>query len=479
MGACCSGEVPQEYPLPGNQTVTIYGMPASANAMSPVLLAMDLQVGGLEVCDLMKGEQMKPEFLQMNAFHHIPTLKHDQFTMGESCAILRYLALKFKPSYYPVSDPVACGWIDFAMTSFACDVYSKWKDVVYPVLGFGKAPDDKKKALEEAKAILETWTGHFLKCKFVNGNSLSIADFKAAPFLYYTTRPGIEAQGWIASDRVKMYVEDFMAATSASSMMGSAGGFSMGEYLASKVPDAGPAKSYNKPSVAGNKELGAPSGKDVQVFGMPASCNAMSPVLLAMDAQVGGFQMCDLMSGAQMKPEFLAMNPFHHIPTMKDGTFCLGESCAILRYLALKYKPEYYPTKDAQACGRIDFAMDAFQSDVYPKWSKIVYPLMGFAKAPDDQDQANKELSEILETWTNTFLNRGKFVLGDSLSIADFKAAPFCFALIQPAIESKQKFTASGKVKQYALDFVGATKSSDMLKSAGGYSIQEFIASKA
>merc|ERR1719199_298098 len=103
--------------------------------------------------------------------------------------------MKYKPSYYPVNEPGTCGWLDFAMDSFAGDVYPKWSKVVYPVLGFAGPPDDKAKALEEAKTIIDTWVEYFLKGKFVNGDSLSVADFKAAPFLFYAVQPGIEKQG--------------------------------------------------------------------------------------------------------------------------------------------------------------------------------------------------------------------------------------------------------------------------------------------
>jgi len=458
--------------------VKVFAMPPSANAMSPVLLAMDSGAGGLEMCDLQAGAQLKPEFLAMNPFHHIPTLKDGDFAMAEGLACLRYLAMKYKPAYYPVADAAACGWIDFAMESFAGDVYPKWSKIVYPVVGFSGPTEDMPKALEEAKAIMDTWVAHFLKGKFVNGDSLSIADFKAAPFLFYYVQPGIEKQGFVASDRVKQYVEDFCAATSASAMLKSAGGFSIAEFCAMKVPDAEKeSKAFSKPTIDGKPALGATSGK-VQVFGMPPSCNAIGPVLMAMDAGVGGIEMCNLMEGAHMKPDFLAMNPFHHIPTLKDGEYAIAESCATIRYIAAKYKPEYYPTKDPQTCGRIDFAMESFSGDVYPKWAKVVYPLMGFSGPTEDPAKAATELTEILDTWVTHFL-KGKFVNGDALSIADFKAGPFCFALTQPGIEAKAGFKPSDRVKKYAEDFVAASPACAMLSEAGGFSVKEYIAMKA
>jgi len=224
---------------------------------------------------------------------------------------------------------------------------------------------------------------------------------------------------------------------------------------------------------------GSKEGGDVQVFGMPVSQNVMGPVLLAMDAGKGGLEMLNILEGEQMKPEFLAMNPYHHIPTMKDGSVAIGESSAILRYIAMKYKPEYYPKNDPVTCGRIDFAMDSFATEVYEKGHyHTVYVTFGFNSAPADQEAANKKYSEVLDIWLKHFL-QGKFVNGDKLSIADFKVVPFLIAGLQPAVEATIGLKLPERAQKYVDDFCAAVPSSSMLKSAGGYSIVEFLASKA
>merc|ERR1711959_50481 len=134
-----------------------------------------------------------------------------------------------------------------------------------------------------------------------------------------------------------------------------------------------------------------------------------------MDCKVGGMEICDITTGAHMTPTFLAMNPFHHIPTLKDGDFALGESCASLRYMALKYKPEYYPVRDPAVAGMIDFAIEAFGGDVYPKLTAVIYPVLGFAPYPlDDAAKVCKELNEVIDLWTGHFL-KNRFVNGTSL----------------------------------------------------------------
>jgi glutathione S-transferase len=51
------------------------------------------------------------------------------------------------------------------------------------------------------------------------------------------------------------------------------------------------------------------------------------------------------LDGQQFQPEFLALNPFHHIPVLVDGDITVIESLAILDYLEAKYpQPAMLPT---------------------------------------------------------------------------------------------------------------------------------------
>merc|ERR1712039_641186 len=169
------------------------------------------------------------------------------------------------------------------------------------------------------------------------------------------------------------------------------------------------------------------------------------------------------MHGAHMKPEYMAMNPFRHIPTLQDGEVILGESTAILRYLALQYKPEYYPTADPAVSAKLDFAMESFDFEVYPAHKETVQPLLGFVPAPSDQAAAYKKYSGAFDAWTSHFL-KGKFVCGDIITIADFKVVPFFFAAMQPVVKNKTGLAPNERAIQYVEDFCAAVASATMLR---------------
>lgn len=74
--------------------------PCRAVVMTAKVLGVELN---LKTLDLMKGEQMSPEFLKINPQHNVPTINDAGFILTESRAIIQYLANKYAKdeSLYP------------------------------------------------------------------------------------------------------------------------------------------------------------------------------------------------------------------------------------------------------------------------------------------------------------------------------------------------------------------------------------------
>merc|ERR1712080_548425 len=130
------------------------------------------------------------------------------------------------------------------------------------------------------------------------------------------------------------------------------------------------------------------------------------------------FKKVDLMAGEQMKPEFLAINPMHNVPAIKDGDFCLNESRAIATYLVNKYgKDESLYPKAAEERAIVDQRMYFDMGAFYKAFGDCVYPIM-FGGPMPGEDQTNK-LKEVLG-WVNDWVKDGKFAAGgDKLTLAD------------------------------------------------------------
>jgi glutathione S-transferase len=79
----------------------LYSPPSRAAFLCVKNLNLDLEIRDL---DISKDEQNKPEFLQINPMHQVPTLIHNDFVVTESRAILIYLASIAGSKLYPVDD---------------------------------------------------------------------------------------------------------------------------------------------------------------------------------------------------------------------------------------------------------------------------------------------------------------------------------------------------------------------------------------
>lgn len=73
----------------------------------------------------------------------------------------------------------------------------------------------------------------------------------------------------------------------------------------------------------------------------PARRVRLTAAVLGIDLDL---RLVDLFSGAQRKPDYLAINPNGKVPTLDDNGFVLWESCAIMQYLASTTpSPDLFP----------------------------------------------------------------------------------------------------------------------------------------
>ena len=130
------------------------------------------------------------------------------------------------------------------------------------------------------------------------------------------------------------------------------------------------------------------------------------------------------------KPEFVAINPRHTVPTIVDDGYAVWESMVILEYLDERFPnaAKLFPG-DAGNRARIRRLMEEIQYYLDAECiDKIVDELFWKEGAAPDMELIGKwrdKLREELAYFAKEL--RGKFIAGDALSAADFVLYP-CLA---------------------------------------------------
>jgi len=167
----------------------------------------------------------------------------------------------------------------------------------------------------------------------------------------------------------------------------------------------------------------------MKLYYHPVSTTSRPVVLFAMESGIElEYQLVDLFTGEQYKPEYSSVNPSHQVPVLEDGDFRLTESSAILKYLADKVRSPAYPS-DLKKRARINERMDWLNTGFYRDFSYgFLYPqIFPFMKRPDDAVQAGtlawgkeKALGWLKVLDEGLIGPRSAYLCGDEITIADY-----------------------------------------------------------
>ncbi|KXJ77064.1 hypothetical protein RP20_CCG008439 [Aedes albopictus] len=154
-------------------------------------------------------------------------------------------------------------------------------------------------------------------------------------------------------------------------------------------------------------------------------CHIVAPfcrsvILLADALEVElNFIEVNVLKKEQFKPEFLAINPQHCIPTLVDGEVVVWESNAILMYLAEKYAKEgkrYYPT-DIGERAKVNRLLFFQLGTLHRALSTYYYPILaGIGEGKPEDFRKIQDAVCVL----NKLLDGNKWLAGEELTIADF-----------------------------------------------------------
>ncbi|XP_052545340.1 glutathione S-transferase theta-2B [Tympanuchus pallidicinctus] len=141
------------------------------------------------------------------------------------------------------------------------------------------------------------------------------------------------------------------------------------------------------------------------------------------------FKRVELMKGQHKTEEFRKVNMLMKVPALKDGSFTLAESVAILMYLARKFKtPDHWYPSDLQKQARVDEYLSWQQANIRGKASKVflckvLIPLLTGQPLPSEKlENAIEELNVVLNQFEEKFLQGKPFIAGSEISLADLVA---------------------------------------------------------
>jgi glutathione S-transferase len=133
-------------------------------------------------------------------------------------------------------------------------------------------------------------------------------------------------------------------------------------------------------------------------------------------------------AGDTKKPEFVALNPRHTVPTIVDGGFAHWESLAILEYLDERYAagPKLFPG-DAKSRARVRRLICECEGYLdHDGLDPITTEYFGKDGAAPDLERVEKakvRLKEELEYFAKEL--KGKFFAGDEISALDLVVYPW------------------------------------------------------
>ena len=154
---------------------------------------------------------------------------------------------------------------------------------------------------------------------------------------------------------------------------------------------------------------------------MPISFNSRRVWIALLEKGIE-FELVELkLDGDQFQPDFVALNPFHHIPVLVDEGFRVIESLAILDYLNAKYPtPAMLPT-EAQQLAIVRMAEMVTINELAPATDPLFMQMLGVKSDESKLEKARQRLATGLSFLEN-LLGNSSYYGGDRLSLADIFA---------------------------------------------------------
>jgi glutathione S-transferase len=128
------------------------------------------------------------------------------------------------------------------------------------------------------------------------------------------------------------------------------------------------------------------------------------------------------LGGEQFKPDFLAINPFHHIPVLVDDGFNIVESLAILDYLEAKYPTPAMLPDQAKELAIVRMVQLVTMNELWPAVFSLAPQLLGLPGGDSEKiKQAQQKVATVL-TFFEQLLDERPYFGSQNLTLAQVTA---------------------------------------------------------
>ncbi len=142
------------------------------------------------------------------------------------------------------------------------------------------------------------------------------------------------------------------------------------------------------------------------------------PVWLALLEKQLPFELVPVnLRSEQFEPEFMALNPFSHVPVLVDGGFRIIESLAILDYLEAQYPNPPLLPRDPTTLATVRMAQMVTLNELLPPIAKLII----HANPSAETDYAHLRAVNTLN-FLEKLLGDRTFFAGEQLTFADIVA---------------------------------------------------------
>ena len=128
------------------------------------------------------------------------------------------------------------------------------------------------------------------------------------------------------------------------------------------------------------------------------------------------------LNGDQFQPDFLKLNPFHHIPVLVDDGFSIFESLAILDYLEAKYpEPSFLPT-DAKEIAQVRTIELVTVNELPPASIVLMKDMLDVEVEAKQIEKAKQTMATTLQYFENNLAKNQTYFIGEKFTYADIVA---------------------------------------------------------